>query len=110
MTHQDEFNKATIERFSAVHNAALCTRPLGLPLCIHALYDLRETLWTIGVGEQAICRIHAMGFSIRPWCDPAFMIKGRSDLVSNQSAETTDWQRRSLSPGSSRHLMNYRSG
>ena len=66
---------------------------LGLPYPIH---DLRMTRWTVGVSEKAIGRIDAMCVSIRLLRDPAFMIKGSSGLVSNES--TSYEMVRQLSP------------
>ena len=65
--------------------------PIDLPLG-WSIYDLRETPRTVGVSEKAIGRIHAMCLSIRPLRNPAFTIEGRSGLVSNESADTTDGQ------------------
>jgi hypothetical protein len=56
----------------------------------HCILELRETLWTVGVGERAIGGIHAICPSIRPLRDPAFTISGRFGLVSKEPAGTTD--------------------
>ena len=56
----------------------------------HRLLGFRETCLTVGVREREIGRIHAIGRSIRPWRDPTLTIKRRSDLVSNEFADTTD--------------------
>jgi hypothetical protein len=46
------------------------------------------------VSERAIGRIHAICLSIRPLRDPVLTIRGRSSLVSNVSADTTDGEQR----------------
>ena len=40
--------------------------------------------------EKRIGGIHAMCLSIGPWRDPALTIRGRSGVVSNETANTTD--------------------
>ena len=55
-----------------------------------SLYDLCETRRTVGVSEKAIGRMYAMYFSICPLRNPALLIKGRSGLVSKESADATD--------------------
>src|SRR5688572_1487808 len=54
------------------------------------IINLRETFLTVGVREREIGRIHAMCLSIRPRRDPSRTISGRSGLVSNAFADTTD--------------------
>lgn len=66
-----------------------CDLPAVLPLCIH---ELRETPRTEGVRKTGIGHLHAMGLSIRPRRDPALTIRGRSGLVPNLTAETTDME------------------
>jgi hypothetical protein len=77
-----------------------------LPRCFH---DLCETRRTIGMSENAIGRIHAIGFEIRPSGDPALMIERNHGLISNESAETTDREHRSLSLGREWRLVSYMS-
>ncbi len=75
---------------------------------------LRETFQTVGVREREIGRIHAMCRSIRPRRDPALTIRGRSGLVSNESADTTNGEQHRcderLSHQSGRGLPSCRSG
>ena len=81
-----------------------CLHDLGCPDCLH---HLRETPRTVGVSMKAIGRIYAMCLSIRSLRDPARTIRGSSDLVSNESAETTDREQRRLCYRSGRRLMSY---
>ena len=46
------------------------------------------------MSEKAIGQIYAMCISIRPLRDPALTIRRRFDLVSNESADTTDREHR----------------
>ena len=59
------------------------------------------------MSENTIGRIHAMGFEIRPPGDPTLMIERNVCLVSNESAETTDREHRSLSLGRAWRLVSY---
>ena len=81
--------------------------PAVLPQCIH---ELRETRWTVGVREREIGRIDAIDIATRPLRDPVLTIRGRSGLVSNLCAETTDSERHRsdarLSQRSGRHLTS----
>jgi hypothetical protein len=77
---------------------------LVLPCCFH---DLCETRGTIGMSENTIGRIHAMGFEIRPPSDPTLMIERNVCLVSNESAETTDREHRRRSLGRQWRLVSY---
>ena len=60
--------------------------------------------------EREIGQLHAMGLSIRPRCDPVLMIRGRSGLISDLPAETTDRKQgrrdERLSYESDRRLMS----
>jgi hypothetical protein len=56
---------------------------------LHRLLGFRETLRTVGVRKREIGRIHAMCRSIRPLCDPVLTIKRKSNLVWNESSDTT---------------------
>ena len=64
-----------------------CRHDLGCPDCLH---HLRETPGTVGVRLKTTGRIDAMGLSIGSLRDPACTIKRKADLISNESAETTD--------------------
>ena len=59
------------------------------------------------MSENTIGWIHAMGFEIRPPGDPTLMIERNVCLVSNESAETTDREHRSLSLGHEWRLVSY---
>jgi hypothetical protein len=59
------------------------------------------------MSENTIGWIHAMGFEIRPPGDPTLMIERNVCLVSNESAETTDREHRSLSLGREWRLVSY---
>ncbi len=80
-----------------------CLHDLGRSHCLH---HLRETPRTVGVSLKAIRRIDAMCRLIRPLRDPALAIKGRSDLVSNEPAETTDREQWRFFPQSGRGFMS----
>jgi hypothetical protein len=82
-------------------------RVMPLADSLDSLYDLCETRRTVGVSEKAIGRMHAMYFSICPLRNPALLIKGRSGLVSKESADTTDGEQCRLAPRSRRRLMRY---
>jgi hypothetical protein len=55
-----------------------------------SMHHLRETPRTVRVSLKAIGWIDAMGLSIGSLRDPACTIKTTADLISNESAETTD--------------------
>ena len=59
------------------------------------------------MSENTIGRIHTMSFEIRPPGNPAFMNERTSGLVSNESAETTDREHRSLCLGRAWRLVSY---
>jgi hypothetical protein len=77
------------------------------PGCPHGLHHLHETPRTVGVSEGAIGRIYAMCLSIRPLRDPVLTIRGRSGLVSNESADTAGGEQHRLSPRCGLGFMNY---
>ena len=69
-------------------------------------HDLSETRRTVSMSKKAIGRMHTMYLSIRPLRNPALLIKGRSGLISKESADTTDVEQRRLAPRSGRRLMS----
>ena len=64
-----------------------CLHDMGCPDCLH---HLRETPRTVRVGLKTIGRIDATCLSIGLLRDPTCIIRRSSDLVSNESAKTTD--------------------
>ena len=81
-----------------------CLHNLGCPDCIH---HLRETPRTVRVSLKAIGRIDAMCLSIGLLRDPTCIIRRSSDLVSNESAKTTDREQWRLFPRSGPGCMGY---
>ena len=74
------------------------TDPATAPLyCSDPTHELNVTPRTVGVSERAIDRIDATGLSVRLRRHPPLAIGGRSGLVSNEPADTTDGQHCSLS-------------
>lgn len=82
-----------------------CVHDLCCPDCL--LHHLRETPRTIRVSLKASRRTDAMCIAIRSLRDPARTSKRRSDLVSNESAETTDSEQWHLFPRSRRGCLGY---
>lgn len=86
-------------------------RRSGLPQVLpRRILDLRETFQTVCVSEKELGRIYAMGLSIPLLRNPVLTIRGRSGLLSNVSAHTTDVEQRRcgecLSQGSGRRLTS----
>ena len=57
---------------------------------MHGVLYLRETLRAVGMREGDIGWVHAMCLAVDHLRDPADIIWGRSGLVPNESAVTTD--------------------
>lgn len=76
----------------------------------HSIAHLRETVRTVGVRERELSWIHAMGFAIRPLCDPELTTRGKSCIVSNESTGATHgeqrWWNERLLPRSGRYLTS----
>ena len=86
--------KAGESRYPKSRRAGSWRRSDLTEVLTHCTHELRETCRTVGVREREIGRIRAMCLSIRPLRDPALTSRGRTGLVSNESADTTDGEQR----------------
>ena len=68
---------------------------------------MRETHRTVRVSEKAVGWIYAMCHLKRPLRNPARLIKGRSGLIKNEPADTTNVKRCRLAPQSGQRFMSY---
>ena len=68
--------------------------------CDYSVHELGVTGWTIGVSQTAHGWIHTVCRSIYLFCDP--VISGRSTLIPNEPADTTDGKGQDLTADGSR--------
>lgn len=68
----------------------LCFALLDIPS--RCLPDRCEALRAVGVGKQTLGRIHVISCAIDLWGHPAHAMRELPDVVSNESANTTDWE------------------
>jgi hypothetical protein len=60
----------------------------------HGLLNFRRTVRTVGMRERELGRIHTVDLAIQPLRNPGLTTRGKSRIVSNECADTTDGEQR----------------